>query len=293
MVGYLIDIGADKNATASSGGFTPLHIAASVGNADIVSVLAEKGASLEQLAAHGLTALTAAAQHGHTAVVEVLIGAGANVNHASENGVTPLHLSSSEGHNDTVEALIAGGADVDRATDTGYTAIEFCAFHDQLKTAQLLALHGAAHGDALELATQQGHREMADWLAQSVEWTTALHHLDALAPERARTLLRDGADLHASPREGGPTPLGLARAAAARGEAPVGSAAWLVLSAAAPWSPETHELMPATARARACELLRLGYALARTRGASAEQRGDENALVDVWTAFVLPHAISR
>ena len=255
MVGYLIDGGADKNATASSGSFSPLHIAASVGNADIVCVLAEKGAALEQLAAHGLTALMAAAQ---------------------------------------VEALIAGGADIDRATDTGYTAIEFSAFHGQHKTSQLLAMHGAAYGDALELAMAQGHRELAEWLRQSAEWITPLHHLGMLTPECARALLRDGADLHARSLAGGPTPLSLARAAAAHGEAPAGSTAWLVLRAAAPWSPDTHEFMPMTARARARELLGIGYALARSGSSNSSGcRVDAHALVDVWTAFVLPHAITR
>lgn len=291
MVGYLIDGGADKNATASSGSFSPLHIAASVGNADIVCVLAEKGAALEQLAAHGLTALMAAAQHGHADVVEVLIKAGANINHSSANGVMALHLSSSEGHIETVEALIAGGADIDRATDTGYTAIEFSAFHGQHKTSQLLAMHGAAYGDALELAMAQGHRELADWLRQSAEWITPLHHLGMLAPERARALLRAGADLYARTPAGGPTPLNLAGAAAARGEAPAGSTAWLVLRAAAPWSPDTHEIMPTTARSRARELLGIGYALARSNLSGC--RVDAHALVDVWTAFVLPYAITR
>ena len=145
--------------------------------------------------------------------------------------------------------------------------------------------------DALELAMAQGHRELAEWLRQSAEWITPLHHLGMLTPECARALLRDGAALHARTLAGGPTPLSLARAAAAHGEAPAGSTAWLVLRAAAPWSPDTHEFMPMTARARARELLGIGYALARSGSSNSSGcRVDAHALVDVWTAFVLPHA---
>jgi hypothetical protein len=64
-----------------------------------------------------------------------------------------------------------------------------------------------------------------------------------------------------------------------------------VLRAAAPWSPDTHEIMPTTARSRARELLGIGYALARSNLSGC--RVDAHALVDVWTAFVLPYAITR
>jgi len=291
MVRYLIEIGADKNATASSGGFTPLHIASSMGHVEVARVLADVGADLEQIAAHGLTALTAAAQHGHTPVVEVLISAGANIDHTSEHGVTPLHLACSEGHIETIEVLVAAGADLDCATDTGYTALEFSAFHNQLATAKLLSLYGAALGDSIELAEQQGHEELAEWLRCSIDFSTPLHHLEAISEEKARGLLRGGADILAASREGGPTPLGLARAADARGEAPMGSPAWLVLLAAEPWSPDTHSLLPDEARQRARDLLFVGHGIAKRR--RRPSRLDDCALVDVWTHFVLPHAVNR
>ena len=65
------------------------------------------------------------------------------------------------------------------------------------------------------------------------------------------------------------TPLTLARALGASGEAPAGSAAALVLRAAAPWAPPEHELWPDAARARAAELCRIGYQLAYQRDAPA------------------------
>ena len=69
---------------------------------------------------------------------------------------------------------------------------------------------------------------------------------------------------------------------------PPGSAAELVLRAAAPWSPSTHHLFPAAARARVPFVIWLGRELAREL--RMESAG---ALADVWEPFVLPHAVGR
>ena len=96
------------------------------------------------------------------------------------------------------------------------------------------------------------------WLVRTRLWSTALHHLEFLDAERVLAL-RAGADIYAAAMLGGPTPLSLARAAAA-GRAAEGSAAFLVLEAAKPWSRQTHKYFPAAARARAVELMRLALA---------------------------------
>jgi len=292
MVRYLCETGADVEAVAVIGDLscTPLHVASSMGNADSVSVLvAEFGAGLESLAPQGVSALTAAAQHGHTETVARLCKLGAKVNHGAESGVTPLHLAALEGHTDTCLALLAGGADVDQATESGYTALEFCALHNHSDTAKALCAQGAAHGDALSLALEHDHKETADLLRECIEWCTPLHFLSALTPTVTRSLLRAGADIHKSLRLGGPTPLSLARSLEARGKAPPGSAAWLVLQAAKPWSIATHALLSTHGRQRVLELLHVGYGLARSRSSANE----EVALLDLWREFVLPQAIER
>ena len=88
---------------------------------------------------------------------------------------------------------------------------------------------------------------------------------------------------------GGPTPLSLAQALGEAGKAAAGSAAELVRRAAEPWSPEAHILFPAAARARAVELLRLGFLL------SWQPRfwGVEGALMDAWLDGVIPSAVDR
>lgn len=126
-----------------------------------------------------------------------------------------------------------------------------------------------------KIAARRGHASIARWLLISQRWCSPLHHLHTVTPARAKALLRAGADLHASTgptQQHGPfgeTPLALARAAA---NTPYGlfmlfgagreTTVALVVRAAEPWSPATHELFPAAARARAVALVRLGYLLA-------------------------------
>ena len=108
---------------------------------------------------------------------------------------------------------------------------------------------GAPLDTAEHIATANGHHDVAAWLAATRLWSTPLHHLEFLTPERALALLRAGADIHAAAEPGGPTPLSLAQALAAVGGA-AGTAAFLVLEAAKPWSRKTHKYFPAPARAR-------------------------------------------
>lgn len=137
-------------------------------------------------------------------------------------------------------------------------------------------------------------------VTHSVWWTTPLH---CLAPPAvgadgrcidaatARELLRTDAptnNLHAAAGPLCPTPLSFARQLCAAGEAPPGSAAALVLSAAEPWSPRTHALFPSCVRGRALFLLLVGHRLAMRENGKIG-----SALIDVWIAHVMSLAVSR
>ena len=105
-----------------------------------------------------------------------------------------------------------------------------------------------------------GDAALIEWLALSRHWTP-LHHLEVLSPERARTLLRAGANLHLRPKPDVPSPLEraqqllLAESVSSSNTA----AASLVVRAAGPWSVESHELFADAERARAVTLVRSLY----------------------------------
>jgi ankyrin repeat protein len=57
--------------------YTPLHSAAFAGNAEVVRVLLEKGASVSAKAARGETPLSLAKSRGNAEVVKILLSVGA------------------------------------------------------------------------------------------------------------------------------------------------------------------------------------------------------------------------
>lgn len=95
----------------------------------------------------------------------------------------------------------------------------------------------------------------------------------------------------ASAPSSAPTPYSRAMMLAVRGVAPIseearGSCA-LVLLAGGPWSPDSHGLFPAAARARATTMLRLGHLM------SSRFVGQEAAWTGIWLEIVMPHALDR
>jgi hypothetical protein len=137
--------------------------------------------------------------------------------------------------------------------------------------------------------------ECVEYLEVTSNWTTQLHHFEFLPIERVRALLVEGANVHASNGEAGaPTPLSLAQRLRALTICSAHAAAALIIAAAAPWSPTTHALFPAAAKARAIELLRVGWLLARCIQSCVADASDvEMAFRDVWLSHIMPHAIER
>ena len=81
--------------------------------------------------------------------------------------------------------------------------------------------------------------------------------------------------------------LSLARALEAAGGAKEGTAAFLVLEAAKPWSRKTHKYFPEPARKRAVALWPWGFRFSR------QFPREEQAMYDVWMTGVLGHAVTR
>ena len=269
-----------------------LLIACERGDTGIISALLAAGANVDHATDDAATPLLVACGEGHAEAAAILLAAGAAVDHATDDGFTPLYMACQEGHPGVVSVLLAAGAAVDSKMHRDWTALRVACFHGHLACVKVLSSYGASWSIvdlAFATAAGAGHNDVCTWLIMSREWTSPLHHLEIISAGRARDLLSADADLEAAAREGGPTPLNLARALAEAGRAGAGSAAELVLRAAEPWSPEAHALFPAAARARAVELLKLGVLL------SWQPRfgGVEGALVDVWLEGVIPGAVDR
>ena len=97
--------------------WTSLQIAASGGNAEIVTILLASGADVEHRAENGNTACHSAAMQGHASVVTLLLQANASLlNATNSHQWTPLHLACVDGHVSTAETLLERGADTEALT---------------------------------------------------------------------------------------------------------------------------------------------------------------------------------
>ena len=299
-------LGSGATVDSPWDGVTPLWTASENGHAEIVSALLAAGAEVDPIMQEpgneaAATPLFVACGEGHVDVVSALLNAGASIDWSDrDNQATPLMAASQQGHVEVLTVLLEAGAAVNQTDVDTRTAMTIgCAF-GRLTCVKLLCSYGAArtfstpHGEVtaeevVGVATATDNEAITAFLVESRRWSTPLHHLRIIGATRAREQLRGGADLHAAAAAGGPTPLSLAQALRAAGDAAEGSAASLVLAAAEPWGPRTHSLFPAAARTFAAELLLIGHQLSRQPRFS----GEEISLVDVWTQLVMPFATAR
>jgi ankyrin repeat protein len=99
----------------------PILEAAANGHTDVIRLLLENGANINQKGKYGQNALILASENGQEAAVRMLIEAGACIN--NEDGTTPIQVASERGHKGIVEMLIQAGADVNLC----YESALYCA----------------------------------------------------------------------------------------------------------------------------------------------------------------------
>ena len=111
LANALIDRGADVNSrSTNSMKNTPLHAAAAGGSVPLLELLLKRGAHPNASQEGGWTALHAAAQAGNRAMAETLLAHGADVNQRADNNQSPLDMALLKGHQDLVELLEQLGA---------------------------------------------------------------------------------------------------------------------------------------------------------------------------------------
>jgi ankyrin repeat protein len=84
LVSYII--GGSQNINAlNTNGETPLHLAARVGNKEIVSLLIQNGAFVNSIDTKNRTPLHYAVKHGHIDIVQLLLDNNAQVTVSNDN----------------------------------------------------------------------------------------------------------------------------------------------------------------------------------------------------------------
>jgi adenosylhomocysteine nucleosidase len=105
----------------SSDGFTPLHLAAFFGKAEIARVLLEAGARVDVTTRNAFAnqPLHAAAAGRHLELCRLLLAAGADVDATQHGGFTPLHEAAQHGDVEMVELFLSAGGDPTVAVEDG------------------------------------------------------------------------------------------------------------------------------------------------------------------------------
>ena len=182
----LLAAGADPNK-ANSSGRTPLMIAATIGNPNLVDILVKKGANVNVRDRLERTALiyclittrempraSAVESRNFSKCATSLIKAGADVNMADKYGHTALMKAAEKGHWDCVQLLIKAGADVNMSDYFNETALMKAVMKENQKCVELLINKGADvnredrhHETPLMKAAAKGHSMFVELLIEA------------------------------------------------------------------------------------------------------------------------------
>lgn len=180
---HLIDKGDRYN-------YAPIHIAAEKGFINTVRLLLEAGADVFAKNEEERTPLHLAAMKGKTSVVRLIIKHDrTTINDEDEDSNTPLHLAALSGHNKATVALLECGADIEARNCSLWTPLDCAAAKGFPKTVKILLENDApvdpmdkSKTTPLHLACMKGHVQVVNillkWNADVTLRTEKLNCLD-------------------------------------------------------------------------------------------------------------------
>jgi ankyrin repeat protein len=147
-VRLLLEKGADINYKDPIVlGHTPMTIAAAWGHTEVVSLLLDHGASVDQQNEDGVSTLQCAASTTKSEMVKLLLDRKADVNHRDKNGRTPLFdAACSKCPPENARLLLAKGADINATDNKGQTVFYYAQANANQGVMEVLVKAGANGG---------------------------------------------------------------------------------------------------------------------------------------------------
>jgi len=161
MVDFFLNSGVTPQPPAGETlPYPPLHIACLQNHSAIVKKLLEHVTDIDLVSSKGLTALAHAADEGHVQVVELLVQGGADVNQRERTSRLQLPLVAMlamRGEAVLVDVLLRKGADPAAKTTGGHTGLMFaCAYRYKHTVASLVAASSAESSGWLDWVDKTG-----------------------------------------------------------------------------------------------------------------------------------------
>jgi len=128
-VGHILERGVSLDYSEAPFHRTALWEATWKNHADIVRLLAAKGATVSAADYQGRTPLHEAAFYGHVGLVDILLDAGHPMDCEDNFGQTPLFRAVEGGRGDIVRRLVERGADANRLDHDNVTVHHIAAFN--------------------------------------------------------------------------------------------------------------------------------------------------------------------
>ncbi|KAK1940887.1 Ankyrin-3 [Phytophthora citrophthora] len=143
VVSILLDRGSSVTAVENDGS-TALHFAALKSNAEIVSILLDGGSSVTVVDKYGWTALHFAALKSNAEIVSILLDRGSSVTAVAKDGRTALHNAARNSNAEIVSILLEGGSSVTAVENDGRTALHNAARNSNAEIVSILLDRGSS-----------------------------------------------------------------------------------------------------------------------------------------------------
>lgn len=136
----LIELGADALKVSLYEEVSAMHLAAENGHVDVITLLLEHGADVNQVDREGVTPVLLAAKRGHLEALRLLFKNGGDLNALDAFGL-PLHYAALGNHTNVVKFLLEKGSNIfSRTSENDETILHLAS---SLELVSFLVEHGA------------------------------------------------------------------------------------------------------------------------------------------------------